>query len=158
MKESGKMAVFIGTFIIVMVGYIASLIVADFITDVVSGIVIFPKDWGFGVFAVIDYLTPPRITWLVYTVGWFLVCILVNYGSTRWLEEGENIGIKSLIFLILWFIATLAIIIGFIIKTLLVATISLEGLLDELFVALFWALAPTIAVLLGGSNKSRIGG
>ena len=89
MKESGRMVVYVGTFIIVMVGYIVTLLVADFLIDVVSGIVIYPKDWGFGVFAVIDYLTPSRLTWLVYALGWFLVCILVHYGSTRWLEEGK---------------------------------------------------------------------
>jgi hypothetical protein len=158
MKESEKMAVYIGTFIIVMVGYIVSLIVADFITDLVSGIVIFPKDWGIGVSAAIDYLTPPRLTWLVYAVGWFLVCILIHYGSTKWLEEGKMAEIKTLFFLILWFITTLAIVSGFVIKTLLVAQISWERLLDELFIAPFWALAPTIAALLGISNKSRIRG
>lgn len=158
MKESEQMVVYISTFIIVMVGHIVSLIVTDFIIDLVSGVVIFPKRWGIGKFAVIDYLTPPRLTWLVYAVGWFLVCILVYYGSTRWLEAGEKVDIFSLFFLILWFITTLAIVIGFIIKTLLVATISWEILFDELFVALFWALAPTIAALLGISNNSRVRG
>jgi hypothetical protein len=153
-----KKAVYIGTFIIVMVGYIVLLIVTDFIIDLVSGIVIFPKRWGIGKFAAIDYLTPPRLTWLVFSVGWFLVCFLVNYGSTRWLEEGEKVDISSLFFLFLWFITTLAIVIGFIIKTLLVATISWEILFDELFVALFWALAPTIVALLGITNNSRIKG
>ena len=149
MKVSGKMAVYVGTFIIVMVGYIVSHFAVDIIIDLVSGIVIFPKDYGIGVFAAIDYLTPQRITWLVYAVGWFVVCILVNYGSTRWIEEREKIEILSVSFVILWLIVTLAIIIGFIIKTLLVTTISWENLFDELFVALFWALAPTIAALLG---------
>jgi hypothetical protein len=60
--------------------------------------------------------------------------------------------------LFLWFVATLAIVSGFIIKILLVATISWESLLDELFVAPFWALTPTIAALLGISNNSRIRG
>jgi hypothetical protein len=146
MKGSEKMAVYVGTFIFVIVGYIVSLIVSDILTDVFSS--------GVG----LDFLTTPRLTWMIFAIGWLLVCILVNYGSTRWLEEGEKVGILSLFFLILWFIATLAIVIGFIIKILLegdAATISLDGLLDELFVALFWALAPTIAALLGVSNKSR---
>ncbi|MHA2247219.1 MAG: hypothetical protein ACXADY_19895 [Candidatus Hodarchaeales archaeon] len=164
MKESGKMAVYIGMFIIVMVGYIVLLLMTDFIIDLVSGIVFFPKDWGFGKFAIIDYLTPPRLTWLVYAIGWFLMCIIVNIFlinngvSTRWFEEGEKVEIKSLFFLFLWFITTLAIVIGFIIKTILVSTISWEILLDELFVALFWALAPTLTALHGVSNKSRIRG
>ena len=158
MKESKQMAVYFGSFIIVMVGYIVTLLAADFLIDLVSGIVIFPKDWGLGVFAAIDYLTPSRLTWLVYAIDWFLVCFLIHYGSTRWLEEGKMVGINTIFFLIFWFITTLAIVSGFIIKTLLVSTISWEMLLDELFVALFWALAPTIAALLGISNKSRIRG
>jgi hypothetical protein len=158
MKESGELVVCIGTFIIVMVGHIITLFVTDFIIDLVSGIVIFPKRWGIGKFAVIDYLTPQRLTWLGYAVGWFLVCIFVYYGSIRWFEAGEKVDLSLLFLLILWFITTLAIVIGFIIKTLLVATISWEILLDELFVALFWALAPIITVLLGISNNSRIRG
>lgn len=89
-KESGQRVVYIGTFIIVMVGYIVLLIVTDFIIDLVSGLVIFPKRWGIGKFVIIDYLTPPRLTWLIYAVGWFLVCIFAYYGSTKWLEVGEK--------------------------------------------------------------------
>ncbi|MFX0174351.1 MAG: hypothetical protein ACFE9L_20940 [Candidatus Hodarchaeota archaeon] len=146
MKGSEKMAVYVGTFVFVIVGYIVSLIVSDFLTNVFSS----------GV--EIDFLTTDRLSWLIFAIGWLIVCFLVNYGSTRWLEEGEKVGILSLFFLILWFISTLAIVIGYIIKTLLeggATLITLDSLLDELFVALFWALAPTIAALLGVSNKSR---
>jgi hypothetical protein len=156
LKELGKMTVYIGTFIIAMVGYITTLIIADFITDMVSGIVIYPKRWGLGKFALIDYLTPPRITWLVYAVGWFLVCILVHYRSKKWIEGDEKVSILSPFFVTLWFFASLAIVFGFIIKTFLVATIYWESLLDVPFAALFWALAPTTAALLGVNNEVYI--
>ncbi|MHA1944518.1 MAG: hypothetical protein ACXAC6_00765 [Candidatus Hodarchaeales archaeon] len=155
MKESEKLTVYVGTFITVMVGYFVLLIVSGFITDLVSGIVFFPESGSIGEFAVIEYLTPPRLSWLVYGVGWFVVCLLVNYGSTRSLEEGEKLDILSSFFLILWFVTTLAIVAGFLLKSLAVSALSWEGLFDLLFVALFWALAPTIAVIHGVNDKSQ---
>ena len=155
MKESGKIAVYIGTFIIVMIGYIISIFVADFMIDLVSGIVIYPRKWNLGIFAAIEYLTHDRLSWLVYAIGWFVVCISVHNRSAKWFEIEEKAGLLSLFFLILWFISTSAIITGFILKILLGSTISLEGLIDIIFVALFWALAPSMAVLLGANNKSN---
>ena len=150
MKKLGKNSIYFyfGTLIIVMLGYIVTLLVAGFLTDLVSGIVIFPEN-AVEEFALIDYLTPPRINWLVYVVGWFVVCFLVNYGSAKLFEEGEKVGILSSFFLILWFFTTSAIIIGFIINSLTVSTYTWNGLFDTLFVAPFWALAPTFAAILG---------
>ena len=148
MKESEKLTVYVGTFITVMVGYIVTIFVAGFFTDLVSGIVIFPE-WAVEEFALIDYLTPPRLTWLVYSVGWFTVCLLVNSRSTKWFEEEKRVGILSSFFFIIWFFNTLVIITGFLINSVIVSTLSLEALLDLLFLAPFWALAPSIAGLLG---------
>jgi hypothetical protein len=163
MKKSEILAVYAGTFIFVIVGYIVLLFVPDFIIDVVSGIVIFPKQWGIGVFAVIDYLTPPRLTWLVFALGWFFVCILVNYGSTRWVDVGEKFDIPSLFFVLLWFVSSFAVIVGYIVWSLFQGyfeVVTLDptvpgNLVDQYFEGLFWALAPSLAALFGVRNKSR---
>ncbi|MHA2074374.1 MAG: hypothetical protein ACXACU_11590 [Candidatus Hodarchaeales archaeon] len=161
MKGSEKMAIYVGTFIFVIVGYIVSLIASGFMTDifsgVLSGIVIFPKDWGIGVISLDSLTSTPRLTWMVSAIGWLLVCIFVNYGSTRWLEEGEKIGILSFFFVILWLISSLAMIVGYIVWSLIQGyseVITLDpaipgNLVDQYFEGLFWALSPSIAALLG---------
>lgn len=150
MKGNEKIAVYLGTFIFVIVGCLVSLIVSDILYDVFDdlGIEILTKITGTG---------NSRSYWLVFAIGWFIVCFLTYFGSTRWLEEGEKLGLLSLFFFILWLITTLAIVIANIVKILIegnAAIIDLDLLLDQFFIGLFWALAPTIAALLGVSNKA----
>ncbi|MHA1969968.1 MAG: hypothetical protein ACW964_19510 [Candidatus Hodarchaeales archaeon] len=142
MKGNEKLAVFVGTFVFVLIGFILSFVVSDVLADMFNNLGI---------------LTPIQTGALVFALTWFLVCFLTYWGSTRWLEEGEKTGIISLMFFILWIIATFAIVIGFIVKTLLegsAATITLDSLLNGFFVWLLWALSPAISALLGISNKS----
>ncbi len=150
MKGNEKVAVYLGTFVFVIVGCLVSLIVSDILYDVFDNL---------GLEILTHEIIPgqTRSYWLVFAIGWFIVCFLTYFGSTRWLEEGEKLGIMSLFFFILWFISTLAIVIANIVKILLeggAATIDLDLLLNQFFVGLFWALAPTIAALLGVSNKA----
>lgn len=144
MKGNEKVAVYLGTFIFVIVGYIVSLIVSEILADVLSDLDI-------------DFLTPERIVSIVLAIGWFLICWLTYFGSTRWLEEGEKAGILSLFFFILWLVASIATIIAYTLKVLLdgdSALITLDLLLDQFFIAMPFAVGPTIAALLGVSNKA----
>ncbi|UCE13256.1 MAG: hypothetical protein JSV04_13855 [Candidatus Heimdallarchaeota archaeon] len=150
MKGNEKVAVYLGTFVFVIIGCLVSLIVSDILYDV-----LYELELEILTQEIIPGQT--RSYWLVFALGWFIVCFLTYFGSTRWLESGEKLGILSLFFFILWFITTLAIVIANIVKILLeggAATIDLDFFLDQLFIALFWALAPTIAALLGVSNKA----
>ncbi|MHA2226951.1 MAG: hypothetical protein ACXAC8_17180 [Candidatus Hodarchaeales archaeon] len=144
MKGSQKMGVYVGTFIFVIVGYIVSLIVSDILADVLSTMSI-------------PFLTPGRTVSIILAIGWFLICFLTYFGSTRWLEGGEKTGILSLFFFILWFVASLATVIAFIANVLIkggAATINLDLLLDQFFLAMPFAVGPTVAALLGVSNKA----
>ena len=152
-QEHGTSAFFfLDTFIIVTLGYIISVVGAALLTDIVAGVVIFPTGWD-SAFSLIDYFTSQRVTWLVYTGGWFGVCIVVNMRTRKWLEKNGQIRILSPFFIVLWIIVTLAVITGFLIKTWLVGTFSWDGLIDMLFVALFWALAPTFATQFGCNTE-----
>jgi hypothetical protein len=145
MKGSEKMAVYVSTFVFVIVGYLLSLIVSDILSDIFNQLEI-------------DLLTPARLALLIFAIAWFLVTFLSGWGSTRWIEEGERVGLLSLMFFILWIIASFAIIIAWLIKPLLeggTVVIDLDLWLDQIFIALPLALAPTIAVLLSITNKSR---
>lgn len=150
MKGSEKMAVYVGTFVFVIVGYIAALFVSRILSDVLLDLQI-------------DFLTSGRIDRLVFAIGWFVIVFLTYWGSTRWLEEGEKIGILSLFFVILWLVSSLAVIVGYIVWSLIQGNsevITLDpaisgNLVDQYFEGLFWALSPTVAALLGVSNKSR---
>jgi hypothetical protein len=142
MKGNEKLAVYVGTFVFVLIGFILSFLISDILVDVFNNLGI---------------LTAVQTGALVFALTWFIVCFLTYWGSTRWLEEGERAGILSLMFFILWIISTFAIVIGFITKILLegnAATITLDSLLDQFFVWLLWALSPAIAALLGVSNKA----
>jgi hypothetical protein len=142
LKGNEKLAVYVGTFVFVLIGFILSFFISDILSDIFDNLGI---------------LTVTQANALVFALTWFIVCFLTYWGSTRWLEEGEKAGILSLMFFILWIISTLAIVIGYIVKTLLegnAALISLDGLLDQFFVWLLWALSPAIAALLGVSNKA----
>jgi len=145
MKGNEKIAVYLGTFIFIIIGYIVALIASDILFDVFTDLNI-------------DILTPDRIVSIVLAIGWFLICLLTYFGSTRWLEEGEKTGILSLFFFILWLIASIATVIAYIVKVLLegnAAIIDLDLLLDQFFIAMPYAVGPTIAALLGVSNKVK---
>lgn len=145
MKGSEKMAVYVSTFVFVILGYLLSLILSDILSDVFNQLGI-------------DLLTPARTVLLVFAIAWFVVTFLSGWGSTRWIEEGERVGLLSLMFFILWIIASFAIVIAWLIKPLLeggTVLIDLDQWLDQFFFALPLALAPTIAVLLSITNKSR---
>jgi len=149
MKGNEKMAVYVGTFVFVIIGYIVALIISDILIDILEDVQI-------------EILTPTRINNLVFATGWFIIVFLTYWGSTRWLEQGERIGILSLFFFILWLISSLAVIIGYIVASLLLGNsevITLDptvpnNLVDKYFEGLFWALSPTVASLLGVSNKT----
>jgi len=139
------MAVYVSTFVFVILGYLLSLILSDILSDVFNQLGI-------------DLLTSARTVLLVFAIAWFVVTFLSGWGSTRWIEEGERVGILGLMFFILWIIASFAIVIAWLIKPLLegsTVVIDLDLWLDQFFVALPLALAPTIAVLLSITNKSR---
>ena len=145
MKGSEKMAVYVSTFVFVILGYLLSLILSDILSDVFT-------ELG------IDLLTPARTALLVFAIAWFVITFLSGWGSTRWIEEGDKVGLLSLMFLILWIIASFAIVIAWLIKPLVEGgsvIIDLDLWLDQFFFALPLALAPTIAVLLSITNKSR---
>ena len=144
MKGSGKLSVYVGTFIFVIVGYLVMQIVSDLLSDIFTDLNI-------------DLFTPARIGLIVLAIGWFLVCFLTYWGSTRFLEEGEKAGLLSLFFFIVWLFASLGILIGINIHFIVqggVLTLNLDILLDQFFVAMPLALAPTIAAILGVSNKA----
>lgn len=129
------MAVYLGTFIFVIVGYIVSYFLVDLLSDM-------------------DINLLPSI---IAAIGWFLICWLTNFGSTRWLESGEKVGILSIFFFILWLIATVATVIAFIVITLLegnAAIIDIDLLVDQFFFWMPYAIGPAIAALLGVSNKA----
>ena len=145
MKGSEKMAVYVSTFVFVILGYLLSLILSDILSDVFT-------ELG------IDLLTPARTALLVFAIAWFVITFLSGWGSTRWIEQGDKIGLLSLMFFILWIIASFAIVIAWLIKPLVEGgsvIIDLDLWLDQFFFALPLALAPTIAILLSITNKSR---
>ncbi|PWI46274.1 hypothetical protein CEE45_17685 [Candidatus Heimdallarchaeota archaeon B3_Heim] len=166
MKALEKRIVYFWTFIYVMIGYFSLLVVSDYAIDFFSGIfsaiVIFPKKWGFGVFSLDSLTSTPRLTWFVFAIGWFLVCIFVNYGSTQQLREGAKIPIRSLFFVNLWFISSFAMITGYILWSLIQGyseVITLDpnipgNLVDQYLEGFFWVLAPAITVLFGVNYKA----
>ena len=142
MKGNEKLAVYVGTFVFVLLGWILSGYLEEFLADIIG-------DLGI--------LDAAQAVQLVFALTWFIVCLLTYWGSTRWLESGEKAGILSLFFFILWAVASLAIVIGYLVKELLTGgtiTVALESLLDFFFYWLLLALSPTIAALLGVSNKA----
>ncbi|MHA1946234.1 MAG: hypothetical protein ACXAC6_03740 [Candidatus Hodarchaeales archaeon] len=143
MKGSGKLSVYVGTFIFVIVGYLLMQIVSDFLSDIFADLNI-------------DFLTPLRIGLIVIAIGWFLVCFLTYWGSTRWLDEGERSGLLSLFFVIVWLFASLGILIAIKLFFMIqggTLVLDLDDLINTFFVAMPLALAPTIAAILGVSNK-----
>lgn len=142
MKGSEKLAVYVGTFVFVLIGWILSIYIEEFFTNVIG-------DLGI--------LTGIQAAELGFALTWFVVCLLTYWGSTRWLESGERAGILSIMFFVLWAIASLAMIIGFFGRELLLGntiTIDLDTILDGFFYWLLLALSPTISALLGVSNKA----
>jgi len=142
MKGNEKLAVYVGTFVFVLLGWILSGYLEEFLADIIG-------DLGI--------LEAAQAAQLVFALTWFIVCLLTYWGSTRWLESGEKAGILSLLFFILWAVSSLAIVIGYLVKELLIGgtiTVALESLLDFFFYWLLLALSPAIAALLGVSNKA----
>lgn len=137
MKGNEKVVVYLGTFVFVIVGYLGSYLLVDILS--VLNINLLPS--------------------IIIAIGWFLICWITYFGSTRWLEEGEKVGILSLFFFILWLIATVATVIALILIALLegnAATIDLDFLLNSFFFWMPYAIGPTIAALLGVSNKASM--
>ena len=144
MKGSGKLAVYVGTFLFVIVGYFVMQLVSDILSDVFTDLAI-------------DFLTPVRIALIVAALGWFVVCFLTYWGSTRWLEVGEKVGLLSLFFFLVWLTASLGILIGIILFNMfqgLTITLDLDNILNTFFFAMPLALAPAIAAILGVTNKA----
>ncbi|MFX0052606.1 MAG: hypothetical protein ACFFAJ_04395 [Candidatus Hodarchaeota archaeon] len=144
MKGSEKMAVYVGTFVFVIIGYILMQFVYDVLWDVFT-------ELG------IDFLTPIRVGSLVYGLGWFVLGFLVYWGATRWLESGEKIGMLSLFFIVIWLISTFGILIGHLLYLMIEGTnivLQIDSLLDTYFSVLNLALIPSLAATLGVSNKS----
>ena len=144
MKSSGKLGVYVGTFVFVIIGYLVMQLVSDILSDIFTDLAI-------------DFLTPSRIVLIVAAIGWFLVCFLTYWGSTFWLEEGGKAGIISLFFLIVWLFASLGILIAIYIWFMIqgsTVTLDLDNIINTFFVAMPLALAPSIAAILGVSNKA----
>ena len=144
MKGSGKLSVYVGTFIFVIVGYLLMQIVSDFLSKIFADLNI-------------EFLTPLRIGLIVVAIGWFLVCFLTYWGSTRWLDEGEKSGLLSLFFVIVWLFASLGILIAIKLFFMIqggTLVLNFDDLINTFFVAMPLALAPTIAAILGVSNKA----
>ena len=144
MKGSGKLSVYVGTFLFVIVGYLVMQLVSDILSDVFTDLAI-------------DFLTPARIMLIVAALGWFVVCFLTYWGSTRWLEEGEKVGLLSLFFFLVWLIASIGILFGIIFFTMfqnIPVTLDLDYILNAFFLAMSLALAPAIAAILGVTNKA----
>jgi hypothetical protein len=144
MKGSGKLAVYVGTFVFVIVGYLVMQVVSDILSDIFTDLAI-------------DFLTPLRIGLIVAALGWFVVCFLTYWGSTRWLDEGEKAGILSLFFFLVWLVASVGILIAIMLHTMIqgaTVVLDLDNILNTFFFAMPLALAPSIAAVLGVSNKS----
>lgn len=144
MKGSEKMAVYIGTLLFIIIGYLVMLLSRDALVDVFN-------DLG------IDFLDQNRVSDLVIAIGWFILSFLVYWGSTRWLESGERVGVLSLFFIVLWLIAGFGLLLAGIIYNLLndiQVVLDLDPLLNSYFGELATALIPTLAAALGVSNKS----
>ena len=144
MKGSGKLAVYVGTFVFVIVGYLVMQIVSDILSDIFTDLTI-------------DFLTPARIMLMVAALGWFVVCFLTYWGSTRWLEEGEKVGLLSLFFFLVWLIASFGILIGILLFNMFqgfTVTLDLDNILNTFFFAMPLALAPAVAAILGVTNKA----
>lgn len=146
MKGSERATIYLGTFIFVVVGYIVYQFLNRELTKILVTAVI-PAPF-----------TLASVLFLVYALTWWILCIVVYFGSTRWLEEGEKVGLVSLFFFILWIIAAVGILVGTILDLILGGfSVSLDPdiLINSFIVGLTTALGPTIAALLGVSNKSR---
>ena len=144
MKSSGKLGVYIGTFVFVIIGYLVMQFVSDILADIFTDLAI-------------DFLTPLRIVLMVQALGWFLVCWLTYFGSTFWLEEGGKAGLISLFFFIVWFFASLGILIAIYLWLMIqgsTLTLDLDNIINTFFIAMPLALAPSISAVLGVSNKS----
>ncbi|MFW9777808.1 MAG: hypothetical protein ACFFE8_03060 [Candidatus Heimdallarchaeota archaeon] len=146
MKGSERAIVYFGTFIFVIVGYIVYQILNRELTNLLATATIPPP------------FTLNSVLSLVYAITWWILCVVVYFGSTRWLEEGEKVGLISLFFLILWIIAGVGMLIGGIVDLIIrgsTVSFDLDILVFSFIYGLGQALAPAIAAVLGVSNKAR---
>ncbi len=135
MKGSEKLSVYIGTFIFVIIGFFIMKLLSDYLTaeftDLAGSI--------------------------ISAIGWFVLGFVTYWGSTRWLESGEKMGMISLFFILIWLISAFGILIAGIIAVTVqtgTITLNLDNLIDVFFFWLPYALIPALATTLGVSNKS----
>ena len=146
MAENNKMAYYVGTFIFVIIGYFVSLFVEDILAEVA------PSD------SILEIFTPFRVMWIFTALVWFIFLFVVYWGSTMFTDFGERTGLASITFVITLIIATLAMVIAYIIFNLVndsSVTIDLDYLLDSYFIVLRSSVAPAAAATFGYSNKSK---
>ena len=146
MAENNKIAYYVGTFIFVIIGYFVSLFVEDILAEVA------PSD------SILEIFTPFRVMWIFTALVWFIFLFVVYWGSTMFTDFGERTGLASITFVITLIIATLAMVIAYIIFNLVndsSVTIDLDYLLDSYFIVLRSSVAPAAAATFGYSNKSK---
>ncbi|PWI47205.1 hypothetical protein CEE45_12960 [Candidatus Heimdallarchaeota archaeon B3_Heim] len=146
MAENNKMAYYVGTFIFVIIGYFVSLFVEDLLAEVA------PSE------SILEIFTPFRVMWIFTALVWFIFLFVVYWGSTMFTDFGERTGLASITFVITLIIATLAMVIAYIIFNLVndsSVTIDLDYLLDSYFIVLRSSVAPAVAATFGYSNKSK---
>ena len=144
MAENSKFPFYIGSFVFVIVGYLVSLFVEGILGDVLPTTTI------------LEVFTPIRIALFFNALVWFVVLFLVFWGSTMFIDYGEKNGLLSLTFFITWICVAFGMVIAVIIHSLLATssvTLNLDLLIDAFFGVLLLSLGPTIAALLGLSNK-----
>ena len=88
MADYKKINVYLGSFIFVIVGYLISEILEDFLLNNL------PSQ------PILEIFTPMRIWYICSAIVWFVVCFICYWGSTRFIDSGEDVGMLSLFFLI----------------------------------------------------------
>ncbi|WP_455464194.1 hypothetical protein [Candidatus Hodarchaeum mangrovi] len=146
MAESSKINFYVGTFLFVIVGFFVRLIVEDILDDIAPTT------------PILEVFTPFRVDMVFSVIVLFVFLFVIYWGSTLFIDSSEKTGILSLTFLITLIVATLAMLLAYIIHTLLTSssvTINLDLLLDSFFIVLPLSVAPAIAAVFGYSNKSK---
>ena len=146
MADNSKINFYVGTFVFVIVGFFVKLIVEDFLSHNIPTTPIF------------EIFTPSRVGWIFSVIVLFVFLFVIYWGSTLFIDYGEKTGILSLTFLITLIVATLAMLLAYIIHTLLTSssvTLNIDLLLDSFFYVLYQSVAPAIAAVFGYSNKSK---
>lgn len=140
------MVIYGGTFIFVVIGYIVyQFLNRELGTLLITATIPAP-------------FTLASVLGIMYALTWWILCLVVYFGSTRWLEEGEKVGLISIFFFVLWIIAGIGILVGGILDAIIQGgspSLNLDVLIFSFFLGLTTALGPTISALLGVSNKAR---